>query len=386
MNRGSITEDEVEASVARAFGPDFVFRSPRLSDGHEATDILVVYDDVRVVVEVKSQAEPSADAPRRDAEAWAQKALSKACRQVEGAIKSLRAGRVARVANARRGEISVDVENAQLLIGLVVLRCDAETFPVDVDADLHVLSFEDFTRVSALLDTPRDLVRYLVHRSRIAPDRRPAFGDEAPALDAHCRMLRREAYELAEEPGADDLTPEVVQEYVGHLKGQRSRLGSLIDDVIEALHRQDPAIPGMRHFLLDVPAAGPDYVKVGIWLARLSRLQRIGLGKEYAATFRRAIRGDGSGQGLSASHAESLCIVFFVARADLPREERASTLTSMLMIAQQALQTRNGIGIATSGPPEAGKTLDVVWLGAALPYDPFVEDLARSLFGRPQDD
>ena len=55
-NIGIITEDAVQKIVEDAFSSDFIFRSPRRVEGKEVTDILVLFDDFALIIQVKSEA------------------------------------------------------------------------------------------------------------------------------------------------------------------------------------------------------------------------------------------------------------------------------------------------------------------------------------------
>jgi hypothetical protein len=118
---GARTEDEVQASVEGAFSPLFVFRAPRKEDQDEVTDVLVPWHDVGLVIQVKAQAlDPSGQGSQKDPLSWVRKNLAKAGRQVAGAVRAIRDGRLAYV-EPRCQRISVVTYTYPFLIGKAFL-------------------------------------------------------------------------------------------------------------------------------------------------------------------------------------------------------------------------------------------------------------------------
>src|SRR5436305_1319652 len=108
INLGSKTEDGVQRAVEHAFSADFVFRSPqRLDRGveQEATDVLVLFHDIAIPIEVKSQAANADGTPRTDDPRWTRKRLTKAVSQLTDAVRTIKAGELIRLKNDRRGSV-----------------------------------------------------------------------------------------------------------------------------------------------------------------------------------------------------------------------------------------------------------------------------------------
>ncbi|GAH51118.1 unnamed protein product, partial [marine sediment metagenome] len=99
LNVGHLAEDEVQQAVEEAFSPDFVFRSPRHEGGKEVTDVLVLFDDVALVIQSKAQAIDLQKSRSELSLDWAAKNLTKAGRQLRGAVRAIRSGRVSYVEN-----------------------------------------------------------------------------------------------------------------------------------------------------------------------------------------------------------------------------------------------------------------------------------------------
>lgn len=104
INIGDATEDEVQRFVEGAFSPFFVFRGPRKDvDAKEITDVLVPWSDVALVIQVKAQAVNAAGGEQNTSMKWARKNLEKAGRQVAGAVRAIRDGRMSYMENPLRG-------------------------------------------------------------------------------------------------------------------------------------------------------------------------------------------------------------------------------------------------------------------------------------------
>ena len=165
-----MTEAAVQASGEAAFAPDFVFRSPRRDDAKEATDVLVLFRDVALVIQAKAQS-----SIERDPTDWARKNLKKAFNQTRGAIRAFRGGRVATVSNSRRGVMHIDINEFPYVYGLAVLHHHSAPYrPSALVPDIasavfpmHVLSYRDFFNLAYFLDTPWDLIDYLEHRTDV---------------------------------------------------------------------------------------------------------------------------------------------------------------------------------------------------------------------------
>jgi len=94
FNVGYPTEDSVQRIVEDAFSSDFVFRSPRREEGKEVTDVLVLFEDVALIIQSKAQAIDLTNSESSSSLDWVTKNLDKAGRQIRGAARAVRAGKM----------------------------------------------------------------------------------------------------------------------------------------------------------------------------------------------------------------------------------------------------------------------------------------------------
>jgi hypothetical protein len=199
---GIATEDDVQRFVERAFGVDFVFRSPFHEKGHEqkeTTDVLAVFDDVAVPIQVKAQAYNADGSARAEDVAWMQKNLRKAVSQVTGAVRTLKGTGVVRLENIRRGSLEFQREKAHYFYGVVVLNHVSKPFlPEEMVPEIanapfpiHVFSFADFYNLARIFDTHGDLTGYLEMRADvIVPTLKPKVHAEKAAFEFYLKTLR----------------------------------------------------------------------------------------------------------------------------------------------------------------------------------------------------
>ena len=136
--------------LEKSFFLDFVFRNPEgKKKGKELADAIVLYDDVLLMVQVKSQHS------KRDPREWAKKNIKKALEQLNGTRRMLVERHVARLYNELRGEISVDINKYLSHIGLIIVAHDSPPFIAEElvpdlkrqSFPIHVISLKDFLRI-----------------------------------------------------------------------------------------------------------------------------------------------------------------------------------------------------------------------------------------------
>jgi hypothetical protein len=178
IDLGTATEDDVQRFVEHSFGVDFVFRSPFHEKGgkqKETTDVLAVFDDVAIPIQVKAQAYNADGSPREESAAWVKKNLQKAVAQVNGAVRTLRGAGTVRLDNVRRGTLAFDRSKSRYFYGVVILNHVSKPFLAEEIVPelatspfpIHVFSFTDFYNLAQIFDTPGDLTGYLEMRADV---------------------------------------------------------------------------------------------------------------------------------------------------------------------------------------------------------------------------
>lgn len=133
-----------------------------------------LFDDVALAIQVKAQALNADGTPAAEDRDWTKRNLKKAVSQVQGAIRTIKAGQVVRLENDRRGAVQFSTDMFRFAYGLVVMNHTSDAFDArhvpelaNVGHPVHVLSFADFYNLPRVLDTPVDLIGYFEVRSQI---------------------------------------------------------------------------------------------------------------------------------------------------------------------------------------------------------------------------
>lgn len=386
INIGKMMEDEAQRSVERAFSPLFVFRSPRKDEdkNKEVTDVLVPWDDLALVIQVKAQAlspedpritgaEPSTKASSDPLE-WAQSNLEKAGRQVKGAVRTIRAGRMTEVENPLRGRVSFDEKQIRWLYGLVVL--EHQSAPYDpfqlvpelekTTVPLHVLSYCDFANLAILLDTPADLITYLETRSDVLlPTLKPKVHEEQQVFRYYVENLEDLQAFRAEKRG-DDFSKDDAKPYAENLRRlwnddlPEAGLGAVVDHIIERAHEHDPSLGPIQTEHEYEPA---DTVLIATELSKIPRVRRIALGQSFWRTIWRADEEKAQRIHRSYSKGRDECLLFLASpRPITERDQWRKDLEMLTWMLKHHHQAKTAMGIATQAGENAGRSYDFVYL------------------------
>lgn len=388
---GSLSEDFVQAVAERAFSADFVFRSPSKPDGKEVTDVLVLFDDFALVIQAKAQRPgPSGTGYADPSLEWAKKNLARAVRQVGGAIRTIREGRLEFFKNERLGRVTFNRANYPFLYGVVLLDHESEPYnPIDlvpalsdIPAPIHVLSHRDFFRVAQLLDTPMDLINYLEARTDVLlPTLRSIkVHEEAVPMRYYLGHLEK-IVRLRSEAHGDPITEEDIRQYASNLRMlatdslQEKKYGIIIDHLIERLHECESQ-----------GGSTTVYVRAATELGRLPRGKRIDYGKRYSDASMKAAHTRKRTWVRIYNRRRSLCLILLA--SPLPRTERARRAKELGAIAHLAKayhEVRCAIGIATEAGAEMGSSYDVALKESSPVSDPEAKVLGREIFEQPEE-
>jgi hypothetical protein len=389
---GARTEDEVQASVEGAFSPLFVFRSPRKEDQAEVTDVLVPWHDIGLVMQVKAQALDPSGQGQEDTLRWASKNLAKAGRQVAGAVRAIRDGRLTHMENPLRGRVPFPSTEVKWLYGIIILHHVSVAYdPFELvpelwktQVPLHILSFRDFCNLAQSLDTPGDLVNYLEDRSAVLlPALKPRVHEEEGVFTYYLENLERLSVKRGLAVSEHDVRP-----YAAHLRRllmgdlPDASAGQVIDHMIRRAYENDPSLGELRFGDGVVECQQGDSIQIATVLSMIPRVRRIALGKSILRTAARAGERQEDDWTTTHSLSRSDCILFLASPlSHSQRDERRKRLLVMTTMLKHYHQVNKAIGIATEAGDEAGCSYDFVYLDSEPMENQEAFQTARELFG-----
>ncbi|GAI93734.1 unnamed protein product, partial [marine sediment metagenome] len=106
---------------------DFVYRNPKKENGKEFSDAVVIYDDIVIIIQIKTQESP------KDPIQWTKKYLQKAINQLNGSYRMLREGIVKEFENEVLGtKIKIDLTKHKCIYGVIILaQCSQPYNPLN---------------------------------------------------------------------------------------------------------------------------------------------------------------------------------------------------------------------------------------------------------------
>lgn len=405
LDFGNATEDDVQDFVEHAFGVDFVFRSPSHERGKkqkETTDVLAVWGDVAIPIQVKAQAYNSDASPRKPNVGWTKKNLKKAVSQVTGAVRTLRGEGTVRLHHIRRGTLEFDRAKTHYFYGTVVLNhvfrpFQAEELVPEIRTSgfpIHVFSFLDFYNLVRVLDTPVDLIGYLEMRADILiPTLNPRVHEEQRVFEYYLHNLE-ELTELRASQRGDPITAREVNPYAEALRSIYTdslpdlRASYYVDQIISAAHEVDESIS--TPFEDSASGRRSDYAFIAEQLSSLMRPRRVSLGREFLDTIRRAAEKRDLAFAHASSAARDECLLFMASpRPQSQRKERNQDLYEYLLLLKTTRGVSRAMGIATEAGHEDGRSYDFIFVESnpALvmqnPNYASIKELGESVFGIP---
>ncbi len=371
-NHGSDAEKVSQWFLEKSFFLDFVFRNPKgKKKGKELADAIVLYDDVLLMVQVKSQNSKS------DSRKWAKKNIKKALEQLNGTRRMLVKKHVTRLYNELRGEVLIDVSKYLSHVGLIIIAQDllpftAEELVPDLkkqDFPIHIFSLRDFSLLVSRLDAAGDFICALELRQDIASNVTYLVHKEEEniaKISPHIEAVLRFHYPNDLESVIIKTCDSFKRLLSGKLKNSEDwRYGLLVDDIIAHAHDIDPNLPYHNE-----TTARQTSVAIATYLGYLTRQRRISLGKRMFG----CVRGASDGNVHHLCHYKpSLKQVFVFLATSKSREERTKFLRFLLSVAQVKFNANIGIGIATE-PPGVGRSYDMA-LHRALPATELRQEL-----------
>lgn len=371
---GAETEDDVQRFVEHAFSPDFVFRSPQHMKGgkhKETTDVFALFGDVALAIQVKAQATDEDGAQPWADHGWTTRNLAKAASQIKGAIRTIKAGQIVRLENARRGSVQFSADMFRYVYGLIILNHNSPPFDAHevvpsiatIGSPVHVVSFADFYNLASFLDTPVDLIGYFEVRGQIlVPTLNPRVHEEQRAFEFYVEHFEELTSFHAELHG-EIRAPELFAEHGAMLRriyrGDESALAGsyLIDKIIDRAHQTDESS--------EPPFEGgqKDYVAIAAHLANLVRPRRAYMGEAFLAALRRAKETGHDEFAQFSSARRSDCILFLAShRPDAERKQRSQDLFHLVWLLKATRQVKRAMGIVTEAGDDRLRSYDFILL------------------------
>jgi len=332
--KGKTGEQWVHDLAQKTFLVDWCYLNPHRSNRKELCDLLVVYDDVALIWQVKDlKLRPDGKYRRREVE--------KNLRQLTGAYRQLFRGKTPiALVNPRRGEEQFDPSQIRETYLISVLLGGGEDVfsPMEtIDGHpVHVFT-SDFTRIVLTeLDTISDFIGYIQAKQKLLfTDKQFIIvGGEEELLALYLQQGRSfQALSQATNVIIEGGLWERLQQDPGFReKKAEDQLSYLWDSIIDSVHR----------------VREPKYETIARELARPNRFHRRFLAKAY---FEMQSEAD---QDMSQSIArrcllhQGVTYCFIFAGDDLPREHRRRMLEEMCWIARGTfVENPKVIGIAS---------------------------------------
>ncbi len=331
--KGQTAERVVHELAEESFFVDWCFRNPCRPNGRELCDLLVVFDDSMLIVQVKAL---KLDNSGRYNPSKVQKNL----KQVLGARRYLlELEGLIELENARRKKEMFDpgaIRNVYLLSVILGPGEESSSFAEIVDGQVvHMMAGDFLEVVLGELDTVADFVRYLAAKEELVRSNTQVtvFGGESELL-AYYLVKNKSLLELAEpdavlvEPGQwDDF--QARPEYRAKKKADRISYGW--DAIIDWVH-----------------SASDEYEIVARELARPDRLHRRALAQSYYDAQVQAHEGDASKEyrNVVSLDGRTYCLLFV--DESVSRELRKLALYGVCHVARGLLRENElVVGIAS---------------------------------------
>jgi hypothetical protein len=343
--------------LERSFFRDFVYRNPPVKKGQELADAVVLFDDVALMVQVKTQC------GKHDPISWATEKLLEAFGQLCKTRDNLACGHIKMLKNDFYGDIAFDPKRYPNRFGLIILAHNSDPYiaaklaPEILTAGfpVHVFSLQDFAMIASRFDTAGDLITFLELRTDIALKIQLFVQDEIGNMT---RMFPhvKETYETH----MSSTTPEILKKMTrsfeeaatGKLMESEDWKYSLcIDDMIAHVHDIDPGLAWNKD-----KANNHGSMEVARFLGWVTRNRRIRLGKRIMAECEAAR----NGQIHYFPHVQpsrgTVCVYFV---SSLGRSERVDALRFLVDYAHMKYGVKQSLGIATE-PIGNGRSYDFV--------------------------
>lgn len=316
--KGRKAEDFVSALAEKSFLKDWCYRNPMFSDGKELCDLLIVYDDVAIIWQIKDL-KLNAEGKYNESE------VKKNLRQIYGAKRRLfDLKKNIELKNSRRGKEIFNPEIIKEIYLISALLGEEEDFysmiEIKKERIIHVFTREFTEIVLNELDTIKDFIAYIREKESLIAANKPItlLGGEKELLAFY--LMNERSFEKLKELDYTTLTEgfwmELQKRPDYKAKKEADKISYCWDSIINRAH-----------------TCGEKYEKIARELARPTRFERRGLSKAFfdahmlahneqeKNTFRRIVKSENTtycflflDDSEPKCRKESLAIICFIAR------------------------------------------------------------------------
>ncbi len=410
-NKGKEVEDLVEKICTNMFFSDFTVRSKKFKNASkqekEAADILIPFDDVLLVIQVKTRLDKEPFSEKSDVE------LERIDRKIKEAVEQFKTIKRA-IANFRFNEVETtrgykipfDGKKFKKIIGIVVLDLIGEDvlhpdetttiingFEIRHDMPIHIFKRNEFEIISREIDTLPDFIQYIETRDILFSKKLFAV----PPLELSLLTLYKVRPEDIQTAIRENSLVIVDDEYwdwyqkdgkeLIEKRNLYNRPSYLIDEVINWLHSSvgfDPSLYGINldpfgYFGNEAQGTVQAYLAAITELAKTSRLTRRKLGEKMFECVERANK-NGLAYSLIVDRENNSGIIIMSSEKD--RTERNKLLYSV-SVAGYCLQNLTKIvGFATEPLGISMRSYDVIFLsGVEFENRAELVENAKKMFG-----
>jgi hypothetical protein len=371
---GSYEERWSQWFLEQSFFRDFTYRNPRgRRKGEELADAVVLFDDVALLVQVKSQC------GNHEPMAWATEATLKALKQVTSTHSNLMNGHIKKLKNDFYGD--VDYENAAFPnhYGIIILAQEMAPFVIedlvpevkDAGFPIHVFSLNDFALLASRFDTAADFIHFLEFRTDVSSKVRMMVHEESSNIEqmiphvmdifaVHMKVITPAQLNKTANAFIDTATGELM-------KSPDWKFGLAIDDMIAHAHDVDPDLPWNSK---DNLAS----LRICEYLGWLSRRRRIALGKKLVLQCDGA-KNDGKDHWFTHFQKSRGTVAVYVV-TNRVRSDRVKLLQILGTYAHWKYGVKQAFGVVTE-PIGAGRSYDFMLTKGKIP--PEVIDSLKSM-------
>lgn len=331
--KGAEAESIVHELAIKSFLADWCYLNPKLPDGKEICDLLIVFDDIAIIWQVKSL-------KLGDDGYYKNKDIEKNFRQLAGAKRSLfEIDSELRLENPRRGKEVFNPKSIKHIYLISALMGPSQnTFDLIRELNysiIHVFDQEFTEIVLNELDTISDFCNYIKARENLFLDRTIfLFGGEKELL-AHYLNNNKTflQYEKANAVFVDDgMWTHFTNRQEYKIKKEADEISYGWDELIGRAHE----------------TRNPDYERIARELARPGRFERRVLSKAFLDAWITATEDTENDMFRRIMESDGTTYVFLFFDVRLPRENRKKLLKAIGFFARgKFINNKRVIGIAT---------------------------------------
>ncbi len=410
-NKGKEVEDLVEKICTKMFFSDFTVRSQKFKNASkqekEAADILIPFDDVLLVVQVKTRIDNKPFSEKNETD------LQRIDNKIEEAVDQFKTIKRA-IANSRFNEVETTRgykipfvgTKFKKIIGIVILdlvRGDVSSpdksttiingFETRHDMPIHIFKRNEFEIISNEIDTLPDFIQYIETREILFSKKLFAVAPFELDLLALYKIEPKNIQIAIQENSLVIVDDEYWDWYQGEGKelvekrDLYNRPSYLIDEVINWLHSSvgfDPSEYGINlnpygYFDDESQGTVQAYLSVATELAKTSRLVRRKLGEKMFECVERASK-KGLAYSLIIDKENNSGIV--ILSSDEDRTERSRLLYSVSVAGYCIQNLTKIVGFATEPLGADMRSYDTIFLSGVY-FENKVEAVkkAEKMFG-----